>query len=166
MRKYFLITEKGCRYLLYRVNGLTRAHIEEWFGKTPEKVANNIEKSLIKVSEDISNVSKAVQKSGEVIERKEDILIDSREIADRIGRQHGNLMTTIRDYYSVIDIIKKNESPEEYFIKSKYKSKTGAMRNNFLVTRKGFKYLTRWITGLFEQDMEYILKNRKEKELA
>lgn len=37
MRKYFLITEKGCRYLLYRVNGLTRAHIKEWFGKTPEK---------------------------------------------------------------------------------------------------------------------------------
>ena len=37
MRKYFLITEKGCRYLLYRVNGLTRAHIKEWFGKTHEK---------------------------------------------------------------------------------------------------------------------------------
>ena len=54
MRKYFLITEKGCRYLLYRVNGLTRAHIEEWFGKTPEKVANNIEKSLIKTVERVN----------------------------------------------------------------------------------------------------------------
>ena len=164
MRKYFLITEKGCRYLLYRVNGLTKAHIEEWFSETPEKVAVAMEEALLKTSEDIS---KSVQKSGEVFEKlTEPILIDSREIADRIGRQHGELMTKIREYYSVVEIIKKNESPEEYFIRSKYKSRSGAMRNNFLVTEKGFKYLAFWITGLLEQDMEYILKNRKEKEFV
>ena len=92
MRKYFLITEKGCRYLLYRVNGLTKAHIEEWFGKTPEKVAVAINGALLKTSENISNVSKAVQKSGEVfefikevIERKEEEFIQENQATDKLG---------------------------------------------------------------------------------
>ena len=73
-----LITEKGCRYLLYIVNGLTKVHIEEWFNKTPEKVSDTIEKSLLKVSEDIFNVSKAVQKSGEEF-------IQENKATDKLG---------------------------------------------------------------------------------
>ena len=72
-------------------------------------------------------------------------------------------MTRIRNY--IENIKYKKENPEEYFIESKYKSKTGAMRNNFLVTKKGFKYLVYMFPELLEQDMEYILKKRKEEEL-
>ena len=39
------------------------------------------------------------------------------------------------------------------------------MRNNFIVTKKGFKYLVYMFPELLEQDMEYILKKRKEEEL-
>ena len=73
------------------------------------------------------------------------------------------MMTRIRNY--IENIKYKKENPEEYFIESKYKSKTGAMRNNFLVTKKGFKYLVYMFPELLEQDMEYILKKRKEEEL-
>ena len=68
MRKYFLITEKGCRYLLYRVNGLTRAHIKEWFGKTPEK------------EKEFAQENRATDKLGDITKTKAETIIPVKNL--------------------------------------------------------------------------------------
>ncbi|MGL4742675.1 MAG: Rha family transcriptional regulator [Sarcina sp.] len=64
------------------------------------------------------------------------IVVDSREVAERIGKDHKHLMRDIRGYINVLD-----ESPtldyQEFFIESSYLTVQNKMQPCFLVTKKG-----------------------------
>src|SRR5699024_8901342 len=95
------------------------------------------------------------------------LVTESREVANMIGRQHNELMKSIRTY---IDYLAKgNFAHGDFFIKSTYKDKNNQTRPCFLLTKKGCEMIANKLTGekgvLFTA--AYVTKfNQMEKELS
>ncbi len=53
-------------------------------------------------------------------------VIDSREVAEMVGKQHKNLLADIRGYIEIMDNSTELKiQPSEFFIPSEYKDSTG-----------------------------------------
>ena len=75
-------------------------------------------------------------------------VIDSREVAEAIGKQHAHLMRDIHNYAEVIE--KSNESNfglVDFFIPSTYTDTKGEERPCYLLTKKGCDMVANKMTG-------------------
>lgn len=72
--------------------------------------------------------------------------LDSRDVANIIGKKHKELLRDIRRYIKDIDDSAKLRSPQ-FFIPSTYESKQGKILPNFLITRMGCEFVANKLTG-------------------
>lgn len=75
-------------------------------------------------------------------------VVDSREVAEMIGKRHDHLIRDIKNYF---DVLMKNTSPNfgvsDFFIKSSYKDSTGRTLLCYLLTKKGCDMVANKMTG-------------------
>ncbi|ARW39026.1 phage antirepressor KilAC domain-containing protein [Bacillus amyloliquefaciens] len=81
-----------------------------------------------------------------VISKKNQLLVDSREVAEMTGKRHGHLIRDIECYLVIINQNPKLEA-DKFFIESSYKAGTGKKYKNFLLTRKGCDMVANKMTG-------------------
>ena len=74
--------------------------------------------------------------------------LDSREVAEMVGKQHKHLLRDINGY---IENMKQGTElkiePSEFFIPSTYTDSTGRELPCFLVTKKGCEFIANKLTG-------------------
>ena len=72
-------------------------------------------------------------------------VIDSREVAEMVERDHKELLKSIRRY---IEYLNEGEIPPvEFFVETSYKDSKGEERPNFLITKKGCDMIANKLTG-------------------
>ena len=72
-------------------------------------------------------------------------VIDSREVAEMVGRSHNELLKSIRTYSGHLT---EGEIPlSEFFIESSYKDSTGRELLCYLITKKGCDMIANKLTG-------------------
>ena len=65
-------------------------------------------------------------------------VVDSRQVAEMVGKNHKDLMRSIREYVETLDrSIKRNFAPNDFFIESTYKDSIGRTLPCYLLTKKG-----------------------------
>ena len=53
-------------------------------------------------------------------------VVDSRQVAEMVGKNHKDLMRSIREYVETLDrSIERNFAPNDFFIESTYKDSIG-----------------------------------------
>lgn len=76
------------------------------------------------------------------------LTINSKEVAELIGKEHSHLMRDIRGY---IEVLSKSHSPdldsEKFFIESTYLNTRNQIQPCFLLTRKGCDMVANKLTG-------------------
>lgn len=72
--------------------------------------------------------------------------IDSREVAEMIGKSHSHLMRDIRGYIEVI-LTSPNLDSLDFFIESKYEDTKGETRPCYLITKQGCEMVANKLTG-------------------
>lgn len=83
-----------------------------------------------------------------IIDRSGVEVIDSREVAEAIGKQHAHLMRDIKNYCDILE--KTNESKiglVDFFIPSTYTDGKGESRPCYLLTKKGCDMVANKMTG-------------------
>lgn len=80
---------------------------------------------------------------------KKDLTLDSREVAEMVGKRHDHL---IRDIEKYRQYIKEANDPkvgevENFFIPSTYIDAKGEERPNYQVTKKGCEFIAHKLTG-------------------
>lgn len=83
-----------------------------------------------------------------IIDRSGVEVIDSREVAEAIGKQHAHLMRDIKNYCDILE--KTNESKiglVDFFILSTYTDGKGESRPCYLLTKKGCDMVANKMTG-------------------
>lgn len=73
------------------------------------------------------------------------LLVDSREVAEMTGKQHKDLLETIRVY--IVHLTSGNFRPSDFFIESTYEDGKGETRPCYLLTRKGCDMVANKMTG-------------------
>ena len=80
-----------------------------------------------------------------VIKRNGLFVVDSREVAEMVDREHYDLMKTIRGY---IDYLGQGDFPySDFFIKSAYLNSQNKEQPCYLLTRKGCDMVANKMTG-------------------
>ncbi|MEW3992265.1 Rha family transcriptional regulator [Bacillus altitudinis] len=81
-----------------------------------------------------------------VIEQNGQLLVDSREVAEMIGKRHDHLVRDIDGYFKILE-----ENPKlgalNFFIMSTYKTKQNKEVKHYLLTRKGCDMVANKMTG-------------------
>ena len=82
-----------------------------------------------------------------IINQEGKLLVDSREVAEMVGKEHSNLMRDIRGYEKIVSE-NSNLNSQDFFIKSNYK----VLSNNkvyvcYLLTKKGCDMVANKMTG-------------------
>nr|MDH3075631.1 Rha family transcriptional regulator [Bacillus velezensis] len=81
-----------------------------------------------------------------VIERDGQLLMDSREVAEMIGKRHDHLIRDIEGYAQILE-----ETPtlgaRNFFIESTYKTKQNKSAKHFYLTRKGCDMVANKMNG-------------------
>ncbi|MFP7694190.1 Rha family transcriptional regulator [Bacillus subtilis] len=74
------------------------------------------------------------------------LLVDSREVAEMIGKRHDNLTRDIDGY---VKVLSQNSilRADQFFIESTYEAGTGKSYKHFLLTRKGCDMVANKMTG-------------------
>ena len=75
-------------------------------------------------------------------------VVDSREVAEMVDRNHKDLLRDIRNYVGILE--KSNErkiAPVDFFIESTYKDSKGEVRPCYLLTKKGCDMVANKMTG-------------------
>lgn len=80
-----------------------------------------------------------------IIENKGLLTVDSRDVADFLGKTHKNLLRDIRKYTEILTGSKL--SPSDFFTKSNYVDVKGEERESYLLTRKGCDMVAHKMTG-------------------
>ncbi|MDT2277865.1 Rha family transcriptional regulator [Paenibacillus larvae] len=80
-----------------------------------------------------------------VINRNGQLLVDSREVAEMIGKQHGHLLRDIDSYKNVLT--ESNYGVSEFFLEHSYQDRTGRKLKCYLLTRKGRDMVANKMTG-------------------
>lgn len=75
----------------------------------------------------------------------EQLTLDSREVAEMVGKPHNDLIKSIRN--SAEYLAEGNFSLSEFFIKSSYQDCTGRTLPCYLITRKGCEFIAHKMTG-------------------
>lgn len=87
------------------------------------------------------NILKAYSLNGKKV-------VDSREVAEMVDKQHKNLLADIRGYIAIMENSGElNFQPVDFFIESSYKDSKGEVRPNFLITKKGCDLIAHKLTG-------------------
>lgn len=75
-------------------------------------------------------------------------VVDSRQVAEIINKNHKDLMRSIREYINVMSkSIERNFAPNEFFIESSYKDSIGRTLPCYLLTKKGCEMVANKMTG-------------------
>ena len=75
-------------------------------------------------------------------------VVDSREVAEMIGKQHAHLMRDIKGYAEIIgSSIESNFGLNDFFIESQYKDSIGRTLPCYLLTKKGCDMVANKMTG-------------------
>lgn len=82
----------------------------------------------------------------QVIEQNNEFYVDSREVAEMVGKEHKNLIRDIENYRSVI-LQSSDLSPDNYFIESTYLGANNRQTKHYLLTRKGCDIVANKMTG-------------------
>lgn len=72
--------------------------------------------------------------------------LDSREVAEMVGKEHSNLMKDIRRYIAQSNEVKIDLV--EFFQETSYQDGKGETRPCYLVTRKGCEFIANKLTGV------------------
>lgn len=97
---------------------------------TPQKEHNNMSVSVVS-----DNVNKDLP-----------LVLDSRDVAEMIGKRHDNLVRDIKRYVEVIDQ-SSNLRTANFFIESSYKNENNQSYTCYLLTRKGCDMVANKMTG-------------------
>ncbi|MBF9297235.1 MULTISPECIES: phage antirepressor KilAC domain-containing protein [unclassified Mammaliicoccus] len=81
-----------------------------------------------------------------VIEQNKELYVDSREVAEMIGKKHSHLTRDIQNYETVILQNPKLDSAD-FFIESSYKSNNNNSYKHYLLTKKGCDMVANKMTG-------------------
>ena len=83
-------------------------------------------------------------------------VVDSRQVAEMIGRRHDHLIRDIKSYCDILSkttapkiggSIERNFAPNAFFIESTYKDSTGRTLPCYLLTKKGCDMVANKMTG-------------------
>lgn len=72
--------------------------------------------------------------------------IDSREVAEMVGKEHSKLLRDIRTYTE--QLAESKIGLEDFFTKSSYKDANNQNRPCYLVTKKGCEFIAHKLTGV------------------
>lgn len=72
--------------------------------------------------------------------------IDSREVAEMVGKNHKDLMRDIRRYAK--QLTERNIAPSDFFQESSYQDGTGRTLPCYQVTKKGCEFIAHKLTGI------------------
>lgn len=72
--------------------------------------------------------------------------LDSREVAEMVGKQHKNLLADVRGYAE--ELGRLNFQPSDFFRESTYKTDRGKEYPCYLVTKKGCEFIAHKLTGI------------------
>lgn len=72
--------------------------------------------------------------------------IDSREVAEMVGKEHNKLLRDIREYKSQLDESKIGHT--DFFTESQYIDKSNRKKPCYLVTKKGCEFIAHKLTGI------------------
>lgn len=83
-----------------------------------------------------------------VINRDSQLLVNSKEVAEMVGKRHDHLLRDIAGY---VEILEKSTAPNfgvsDFFVKDSYQDNTGRTLKCFLLTRKGCDMVANKMTG-------------------
>lgn len=80
-----------------------------------------------------------------IFEENGQLLTDSREVAELVGKEHSKLLRDIRGYCKHLN--EANFGLVDFFIESTYTDSKGEVRPNFLITKKGCDMIANKLTG-------------------
>jgi Rha family phage regulatory protein len=80
-----------------------------------------------------------------IVNQNGQLLVDSREVAEMIGKRHGDLLRSIDGYVEILTNAKIRSL--DFFIKHSYKDSKGETRPCYLLTRKGCDMVANKLTG-------------------
>ncbi|KGJ84215.1 Rha family transcriptional regulator [Priestia megaterium NBRC 15308 = ATCC 14581] len=80
-----------------------------------------------------------------VLNQNGQLLVDSREIAEMVEKEHKHLLRDIKNYLEILG--KSNFGPADFFIESYYTDIQGKPRLHFLMTKKGCDMVANKLTG-------------------
>jgi len=83
----------------------------------------------------------------QVIKHSNGLMVDSREVAEMIGKDHSNLMRDIRRYVEILDSPGSNLNSGNFFSLTTYHDSQNQVRPRYLLTRKGCNMVANKMTG-------------------
>jgi Rha family phage regulatory protein len=72
--------------------------------------------------------------------------LDSREVAEMVGKEHNKLLRNIRVYITQLDASKVGHT--DFFTESQYTDKSNRQKPCYLVTKKGCEFIAHKLTGV------------------
>lgn len=72
--------------------------------------------------------------------------LDSREVAEMVGKEHNKLLRDIRVYITQLDASKVGHT--DFFTESQYTDKSNRQKHCYLVTKKGCEFIAHKLTGV------------------
>lgn len=82
----------------------------------------------------------------QVIEQNNEFYVDSREVAEMVGKRHDHLVRDIENYQSVI-LQNPNLGAADFFVESSYTANNNNTYKHYLLTRKGCDIVANKMTG-------------------
>ncbi|WP_437829015.1 phage antirepressor KilAC domain-containing protein [Niallia taxi] len=80
-----------------------------------------------------------------IIQTNNQLLVESREVADMVGKRHDHLLTDIRRYIEVLD--SQDFGSRQFFIEGSYKNLQNKEQPCYFLTRKGCDMVANKLTG-------------------
>jgi Rha family phage regulatory protein len=107
------------------------------------------------MNNDVTEVAEvAVQEADEAYKSGSVQYIDSREVAQIIGKPHNDLMKSIRRYEKHLEELNNQENTQgtfsltDFFVESSYRDTSGKTNKSYLVTKKGCEFIAHKLTGI------------------
>lgn len=82
----------------------------------------------------------------EVINNNGTLLVDSRQVAEMVGKRHDNLVRDIKGYAAHIDTSSELRALD-FFIETTYTDTKGESRSGYMITKKGCNMVANKMTG-------------------
>ncbi|HEC2213612.1 TPA: Rha family transcriptional regulator [Staphylococcus delphini] len=82
----------------------------------------------------------------QIIEQNNEFYVDSREVAEMIGKRHSDLVRSVESYLEVLGQNAKLRS-DDFFLESSYQAGTGKRYKHYLLTKKGCDMVANKMTG-------------------
>lgn len=106
------------------------------------------------MNNDVTEVAEVVVPEEEAYKSGSVQYIDSREVAQIIGKPHNDLMKSIRRYEKHLEELNNQENTQgtfsltDFFVESSYRDTSGKTNKSYLVTKKGCEFIAHKLTGI------------------